>query len=298
MKIEEFLIYMTDVKNVSTNTSISYKKDLDSWNSFLQGRERITRSVIRLYLVELNKRGLKASTVNRHLSSIRTYYRFEILKGYRDDNPFNQIKSLKKQRKLPNYLFFKDLEKIFSKCGDDFFSVRDKLIFKTLYSTGCRVSELTDIRADQVAADVSRIQVTGKGDKDRFVYLTPYVKALVKKYLPLREAFLTEKNKEDERLFIDYMGIGLTTRGIYYLIEKRVREAGIDKKVSPHTFRHTFATHLLNEGADIRIVQELLGHKSISTTQIYTHTGIEKLRQVYRGAHPHGKIKEGVKDGY
>lgn len=298
MKIEEFLIYMTDVKNVSLNTSISYRKDLESWSIFLKDRETITRSVIRLYLVELNKRGLKSSTVNRHLSSLRTYYRFEILKGYREDNPFNQVKSLKKQRKLPNYLFFKDLEIIFSKSGDDFFSVRDLLIFKTLYSTGCRVAELADIKLNQIVSDTRRIKVTGKGDKDRFVYLTPDVKTLLQKYIPLREVFIKEKGKSDKSLFLDYMGVGLTTRGIYYLIEKRVKEAGIDKKVSPHTFRHTFATHLLNEGADIRIVQELLGHKSISTTQIYTHTGIEKLRQVYRGAHPHGKIKEGVKNGY
>lgn len=289
MKIEECISYLTSVKGVSSNTAISYRRDLESWSLFLNGKEKITRGVIRLYLVELQKRGLKASTVNRHLSSIRTYYRFEILNGLRDDNPFNNVKSLKKERKLPNYLFARDLDKIFSKVGDDFFSVRDLLIFKTLYSTGCRVSELVEIKERQVVSNNSRIQVTGKGDKDRFVYFTPDVKGLIKKYLPLREEKLKETGQSSDHLFLDYMGVGLTTRGVYYLIEKRIREAGIDKKVSPHTFRHTFATHLLNEGADIRIVQELLGHKSISTTQIYTHTGIEKLRQVYRGAHPHGK---------
>ncbi|QEN06341.1 tyrosine recombinase [Thiospirochaeta perfilievii] len=248
----------------------------------------MTRSIIRRYLVLLQKRGLKASTVNRHLSAIRNYYKFEILTGVREDNPFNQIKSLKQESKLPNYLFFKDLEKIFSNGGDDFFHIRDQLIFKTLYSTGCRVSELVGITVNQVKNGESRVKVIGKGDKDRFVYLTPDVKNLIKKYLPLREEMLKDRGKINS-LFLDFMGDKLTTRGVYYLIEKRVREVGMDKKVSPHTFRHTFATHLLNEGADIRVVQELLGHKSISTTQIYTHTGIEKLRQVYRGAHPHGK---------
>lgn len=288
MKIEEFIEYLVNVKSLSKNTSVSYYRDMKSWELFLDGNHNITHTVIRRYLVELQKRGLKASTVNRHLSAIRSYYRYEILSGLRDDNPMSQIKSLKQQRKLPNYLFFKDLEKIFKETGDDFFSVRDQLIFKTLYSTGCRVSELTGMKVTQVQHNECRIKVVGKGDKDRFVYFTPDVMTLVKKYIPLRDEKLSEKEKNSS-LFLDFMGIGLTERGIYYLIDKRIREVGVDKKVSPHTFRHTFATHLLNEGADIRIVQELLGHKSISTTQIYTHTGIEKLRQVYRGAHPHGK---------
>lgn len=288
MKVEEFISYLKNVKSVSDNTCISYARDIGSWEKFLDGNDYVTRSIIRRYLVILQKRGLKSTTVNRHLSAIRSYYRYEILNGFRDDNPMNQIKSLKKESKLPNYLFFKDLEKIFSKEGDDFFSIRDKLIFKTLYSTGCRVSELVSIRVSQVQAGPKRLQVVGKGDKDRFVYLTPDVIKLLKVYLPLRENMEKDECKNDA-LFLDYKGMKLTTRGVYYLIEKRIREAGVDKKVSPHTFRHTFATHLLNEGADIRVVQELLGHKSISTTQIYTHTGIEKLRQVYRGAHPHGK---------
>lgn len=289
MKIDTFISYLTDVKGVSSNTTRSYSKDLLSWEKFTRGNNGITRSIIRRYLVDLQRRGLKATTVNRHLSAIRSYYRFEILNGDREDNPFGQIRSLKKESKLPNHLFFKDLEKIFNKGGEDFFTIRDFLIFKTLYSTGCRVSELVEMDVNYVLSSESRIQVIGKGDKDRFVYFTPDVKAIIKKYLPLRQELLLKKEKDSTKLFLDYKAVGITTRGIYYLVDKRIREAGIKKKVSPHTFRHTFATHLLNEGADIRIVQELLGHKSISTTQIYTHTGIEKLRQVYRGAHPHGK---------
>lgn len=288
MKIDDFINYLGSVKGVSNNTLISYRRDLKSWKTFLDGNYIISRSIIRRYLVLLQKKGFKASTVNRHLSAIRSYYKFEILNGLRDDNPMSQIKSLKKEQKLPNYLFFKDLEKIFSKECNDFFQVRDQLIFKTLYSTGCRVSELVGITVNQVKIGVNRVKVIGKGDKDRFVYFTPDVKALIKVYLPLREDKLKGKG-EINSLFLDFMGDGLTVRGVYYLIDKRIREVGVDRKVSPHTFRHTFATHLLNEGADIRVVQELLGHQSISTTQIYTHTGIEKLRQVYRGAHPHGK---------
>ncbi|MGL1894319.1 MAG: tyrosine-type recombinase/integrase [Spirochaetaceae bacterium] len=288
MNVENFISYLRSVRSVSEYTAVSYTRDITAWETFLDGREKVTRSIIRSYLVVLQKKGLKASTVNRQLSAIRSYYRFEILSGIREDNPFNQIKSLKKESKLPNYLFFKDLEKIFNKEGEDFFSVRDLLIFKTLYSTGCRVSELIGIRVSQVQSEQGRVQVVGKGDKDRFVYFTPDVISLITKYLPIREELLKKKGEENDSLFLDYKAVEITTRGIYYLIDKRIREAGVDKKVSPHTFRHTFATHLLNEGADIRIVQELLGHKSISTTQIYTHTGIEKLRQVYRGAHPHG----------
>lgn len=288
MMLDHFISYIENVRGASANTVSGYKRDLLSWFTFLDSNCNISRGLIRRYLVELQKRGLKPSSVNRHLSAIRSYYKYEIIKGLRDDNPLNQIKSLKKESNLPNYLFFKDLEKIFSKGDNDFFHVRDLLIFKTLYSTGCRVSELVRISVKQVANGETRVKVTGKGDKDRFVYFTPDVVSLIKEYLPLREE-KTGRESGIEALFLDYMGEPLTTRGVYYLIEKRIRTIGLDKKVSPHTFRHTFATHLLNEGADIRIVQELLGHKSISTTQIYTHTGIEKLRQVYRGAHPHGK---------
>ncbi|MBN2619302.1 MAG: tyrosine-type recombinase/integrase [Spirochaetales bacterium] len=287
MMVEDFIHYIKNIRNLSSNTVNSYTKDLKSWEDFISNKE-VNRKTIRSYLVELQKRGLKATTVNRHLSAIRSYYSFEIKSGFRDDNPFNQIKSLKKEGKIPNYLFFKELEKIFSNSGDDFFSIRDMLIFKTLYSTGCRVSELVAIKVNEINGK-NRVLVTGKGDVDRFVYLTPDVKKILKEYLPLREKLLLEKKGNSDSLFLDYKGDELTTRGVYYLIEKRIKEAGIEKNVSPHTFRHTFATHLLNEGADIRVVQELLGHKSISTTQIYTHTGIEKLRQVYRGAHPHGK---------
>lgn len=292
MRLEEFITYLKVVKGLSENTITGYSKDLISWYNYVREKKKITRSVIRLYLVELNKRGLKPNSVNRHLSSIRSYYSFEILKGYREDNPFGQVKSLKKDSKLPNYLFFKDLEKIFKDSEDGFFKVRDKLIFKTLYSTGCRVSELVSIMTNQIQG-ANKVRIVGKGDKDRFVFLTPDVQALIKKYTPLRMELQKKYNETDNAFFVDYLGKGLTTRGVYYLLEKRVREAGISKKVSPHTFRHTFATHLLNEGADIRVVQELLGHQSISTTQVYTHTGIEKLRQVYRVAHPHGKITKG-----
>ncbi|OQY40044.1 MAG: hypothetical protein B6229_02530 [Spirochaetaceae bacterium 4572_7] len=295
MMIDAFISYLTNIKSVSNNTSRSYRNDLKSWELYLDGNSDITRNLIRLYLVELHNRDLKASTVNRHLSAIRSYYQYEILNEYRKDNPFNQIKSLKKETKLPNYLFFRDLEKIFAQSGDDFASIRDILIFKTLYSTGCRVSELVGIVLSQISTGQSKLKVVGKGDVDRFVFLTPDVKNLIEKYLPLREDIVDNSKGVVTNLFLDLRGRELTTRGVYYLIEKRIRESGIEKKVSPHTFRHTFATHLLNEGADIRVVQELLGHKSISTTQIYTHTGIEKLRRVYRGAHPHGKIKEGVR---
>lgn len=291
MKIDEFINYLGAVKNLSENSLKNYKRDIDDWSDFLKERS-VKRSVIRLYLVHLSDRGLKSTTVNRRLSSIRSYYRFEILKGYRKDNPFNQVKSLKKERKLPDYLFFQDLEKIFEDVKEDFFKVRDQLIFKTLYSTGCRVSELVDLNLSQVNGN--KIRVRGKGDKDRFVFFTPDVRSLIIKYTPLREELQKRLGVEDDALFLDYMGKRLTSRGVYYLTQKRIREAGVNKKVSPHTFRHTFATHLLNEGADIRVVQELLGHSSISTTQIYTHTGIEKLRKVYRGAHPHGKMIKGA----
>ncbi len=288
MMIDGFIKYLTDVKGISQNTVKGYYRDIKSWEKFLDGNSNVTRNIIRSYLVFLQKKGLKPSSVNRNLSAIRSYYSYEILNGVRDDNPMNQIKSLKAEKKLPNYLFFKDLEKIFSKEGDDFFTIRDKLIFKTLYSTGCRVSELVSIRLEQVCNSEKRVCVTGKGDKDRFLYFTPDVIELIKIYIPLRKKTF-HNNIVTNSLFLDYKGESLTTRGVFYLIDKRIKEAGVDKSVSPHTFRHTFATHLLNEGADIRVVQELLGHKSISTTQIYTHTGIEKLRQVYRGAHPHGK---------
>lgn len=293
MKVEEFLIYCRRMKNLSENSVKAYTKDLESWRAFIGEKEKVTRRDIRLYLVRLKEEGLSPVSVNRRLSAVKSYYHYEIKQGMRKDNPLTLIRSLKKSRKLPDYLFSEDLDKLFKEEEESFFSLRDRFLMKTLYSTGCRVSELCQMDVTEFVKQ-DHIVVTGKGNKMRRVYLGPKVISLGEKYLLYRKKLLLEKEKEEKALFLDYMGERLTARGVYYLIDKRVKEAGIQKKVTPHTFRHTFATHMLNEGADIRVVQEMLGHASISTTQIYTHTGIDRLKQIYRGAHPRGKRKNGV----
>jgi site-specific recombinase XerD len=172
--------------------------------------------------------------------------------------------------------------------GEDFTAHRDRSLFEMLYSTGCRVSELCHLSVQSV--DRNRILIRGKGGKERYVFIGEKARIALNDYLPLRKARLVQKGLQDiTALILDERGQGLTTRGVYYLLQKYMRKSGLNRKIGPHAFRHAFATEILNEGADIRVVQELLGHASLSTTQVYTHTGIERIRKVYRNAHPHGK---------
>ncbi|MFW5684246.1 MAG: tyrosine-type recombinase/integrase, partial [Spirochaetota bacterium] len=212
--------------------------------------------------------------------------------------PLEGVRGLRKQRHLPTFLFEAEMGRLLTLEGDDFTTLRDRLILELLYSTGCRISELVMINLDDIDFKRGRILVHGKGRKDRIVFLGKTAREVLADYLPYRSERLARLGRRDEKaLVMNANGQRITQRGVAGIIQKRVLEKGIAKRVSPHTFRHSFATHILDHGADIRVVQELLGHSSLSTTQVYTHLGLGALKRIYEQAHPHAERAGGTAKG-
>ncbi len=292
-KLMEYDEYIRTLKGLSESTRKAYRNDINGWLDFLSTQdirqEEAGRDDARLYISTLSMRQRSASTINRTLSSLKGYYGFLERRGSVAGNPFAAVRSMKKPAHLPVYLTNREVMILLDHIeGEGFGPSRDRALFELLYSTGCRVSELCSLKVEDAASE--RILIRGKGGKQRYVFIGPAAREALNDYLPLREERLKTKGLDAIRaLILDEQGQGLTTRGVYYILQKYMRKSGLNRKIGPHAFRHAFATEVLNEGADIRVVQEMLGHASLSTTQVYTHTGIERIRQVYRNAHPHGK---------
>lgn len=294
--IVRYLNYLRSVRNLSEQTIHAYRSDLDSFTAWLSEREepleRVDSRILRRYVRELGNRGAAPATVNRHISTLNGLFKYQLRFGEREDNPMEAVRSLRLRRRLPDVLFEDEVEEILDFEGEDFATLRDKLLLELLYSAGCRISELLGIDIDDIAFKRRAVKVQGKGGKERFVFLNEHSYSVVTAYLPLRRELVHRLGRRDEKaLILNQRGSRLTQRGAALLIERRLRAIRVAKRVSPHTFRHSFATHLLDRGADIRIVQELLGHSSLSTTQIYTHLGVNRLKEVYARAHPHGAMK-------
>lgn len=278
---------------MSDHTVESYTRDVGRYFKFLGSRTSLIEAGpddARAYVAELTREGRKAATMNRAISAIRCFYRFQRITQRIDADPFESVHSLKRSGYLPDVLFESEVESMLHPFSDEtegFAATRDRALLELLYSTGCRVSEVVGLDVADLDLKRKTVLVHGKGGKDRLAFLgEPAVGALVD-YLPHRGV---RRAKDDaQALFLNARGQRLTRGGVAYVVGGRAR--GTNKHVTPHTFRHSFATHVLNGGADIRLVQEMLGHVSISTTQIYTHLGIERLKKVYRDAHPHGTRK-------
>ncbi len=293
MSIEayDWLYHLRNVRRLSDATIRSYRRDLAAWSAFLAevgvGEDDATRGEARMFMARMSSRHMAPATVNRRLSALKGYYEWRRRRSPGTSNPFVGSKTVKKGRNLPGYLTHEEIELFLEKTGDDFIGLRDRLLFELLYSTGCRVGELCSLDVSDVVR--RQVRVRGKGDRDRMVFIGSNAAKALEDYLPVRLEHAGDDQDSRRALILDARGERLTTRGVYYLIRRYAAVAGVDKKVSPHTFRHSFATHILDEGADIRTVQELLGHASLSTTQIYTHTGIERIKRVYRSSHPHAR---------
>ncbi|RKX90144.1 MAG: tyrosine recombinase [Spirochaetes bacterium] len=291
IEAHDWLEHLRDVRRLSEATIRSYRRDLASWSAFL-GEQGITdsdagQSEARMFISRMSSRHMASATVNRRLSALKGYYEWRRRRIPGTVNPFFSTRTVKKGRRLPGYLTHEEIEVFLDSTGIDFAGLRDKFLFELLYSTGCRVGEICSLNV----ADVVRrqVRVRGKGDKERMVFIGSRAAEALDSYLPLRLEHSAEDSDSRQALILDLRGERLTSRGVYYLIRRYAALTGMAKNVTPHTFRHSFATHVLDEGADIRTVQELLGHASLSTTQIYTHTGIERIKQVYRLSHPHAK---------
>ena len=284
--IEKFIRYLEIEKNYSPHTILNYKLDLQDFNRFIAGTdlEKIDYLALRKYLAVLKEKNLSSRSVGRRLSALRSFFRFLSREGYIKTNPILMLSSPKLDKHLPSFMTEEEVRKLiesaFAKTPNDLSGLRDRAILEVFYSSGLRISEVVGLNVDDVDFISGILKIRGKGKKERIVPVGEAALGAMRKYLD-------KKKKETEAVFLNKNSRRITTRGVMDIVMKYLHLAGIKPGVSAHTFRHSFATHLLNRGADLRTVQELLGHANLSTTQIYTHLTTERLKSVYDKAHPH-----------
>ncbi len=291
--ILDFISELELEKNYSKLTVNGYLKDLDVFLEYISNQNikdynDITYQDIRLYINYLYNNKYSNKTISRHISSLRSFFKYLKKENIIKDNPCLLISNPKLDKKLPKYLNFEETEKLLNVFdSDNIYDIRNSLILELLYSTGIRVSELVNIKLNDVSIFDRSILITGKGNKQRIVYFG-------KKCLDLLDKYLKKSYNEINVDGVDYLilskkGKKINDRQVREIIDEAARNASIDMKISPHVLRHTFATHMLSDGADLRSVQELLGHENLSTTQIYTHLTNEEIRRVYLNAHPRAR---------
>lgn len=288
--IDKFLEYLKLERNYSDNTIISYKNDLYEFESiYEQDILELKYKDINKYLKYTYDKNYNRNTISRKISALKSFYNYYKKNGKITSSPLNNISYPKKTLNLPKYLQYNELEILFEVPDiNSPYGQRDSLILELLYATGLRVSELVNIKLTDIDLSSCEIRVIAKGNVERIVFFGQYAKDIMELYLrDGRECLL--KGRNSEYLFINNKFNKLTDRGVRYILDKLLEQTSIKTKISPHSLRHTFATHLLNEGADLKVVQELLGHKNLSTTSIYTHVSNEKLRDVYYKSHPRSK---------
>ena len=294
-EISAFEQYLRSERNASPHTVDAYLRDIRAflYQSTRKRIEDVRLSDVRLWLAALRKQGQANTTLRRKLASLNAFFRFLQRQEILNANPAEAVRSPRARRDLPPYLSIDQaVRMVDKKTTGDFFSVRDRAILELLYSSGIRVSELSGLDLSAVSFSPEMIRVRGKGSKERVVPFGTHAAEALKNYLPLRDSMLNKRRRPEEKaLFINRLGTRLTTRAVQRLVAKRRLETGITSPVTPHAFRHSMATHLLESGADLRSIQELLGHVSLATTQKYTHLDLSRLVDVYSTAHPRARKK-------
>lgn len=284
-RISKFIDHLRTERNYSVHTLSNYQRDLRFLLGFLRAR-KIDRSAARDYLMELEKRRYSRRSIARKLSSARSFFRFLLREKLVEQNPFENLLTPKLPKKLPNFLYPEELRSLLQAPDQNTpQGIRDRAMLEVLYGTGLRVTEIIRMNSNDVDFDEGEIKVLGKGSKERIVLFGSHARQALHKYLREARPQLVS-SKKAPALFINRRGGRLTPRSVERTIAFHAKKAGLNKKVTPHTLRHSFATHLLSGGADLRMVQELLGHVSLSTTQVYTHITKERLKEVYDAAHP------------
>lgn len=287
--IYEFLDYISYEKKYSDYTEKNYELDLFKYFEYLDKNNLNYLTVkykdVSNFTLFLAKQNYKSTTINRIDSSIRSFYNYLELEEKINGNPFKAASNLKVPKRLPNYFKYDEYLTMISVIDKDDYEYRNRLILEMLFATGLRVSELSNIKIKDIDFSEREIKIMGKGSKERFVFYNKECATVLDSYLKECRSKLLN-GKDSEYLFINHLGDKLTDRGIRLIIDKIVKKSCIKSKVSPHTFRHTFATLLLNEGCNIKSVQELLGHSSLGTTGIYTHLTNDEVRLAYMKAHP------------
>ncbi len=296
--IDRFLRYLQVERNASPMTLKSYREDLSALAEYLAeacggecpGPEAISVLDLRGYAAALAEAGYAKSTIARRLASMRSFFRFGQREGWTKANPAKPLRNPRKTRSLPHFLSSEDIGRLLSAPPPGSpMGLRDRAILETLYSAGLRVSELVGLNDGDVDFDAGLLRVRGKGRRERLAPIGSYAADALRRWLHVRKLHPRAPQGSEAPVFTNKFGRRLSTRSVARMLEKYLRHTGLDQRTSPHSLRHSFATHLLDRGADIRSVQELLGHKSLVTTQIYTHVSSAALREAYEKAHPRAK---------
>ncbi|GAA4063508.1 tyrosine recombinase XerC [Amphibacillus indicireducens] len=294
---EQFSLYLKIEKDVSPYTLKYYNQDIDDFKVFLNQEQifsftDIDDRVVRFFLTYLYQRKLSRKSVARKISSLRTFYKYLEREKITTSNPFLTVSLPKTEQTLPHFLYEEEIKELFTISDlTTPLGQRNQALIELMYATGIRVSELVNLTIDAIDFSLATILVLGKGRKERYVPFGSYARDALRLYISEgREVLLKKNSAGTDALFLNSNGKQLTTRGVSYILNKIVEEAATTIHIHPHALRHTFATHMLNAGADLRSVQELLGHDHLSSTQVYTHVSKDRLKDVYMKAHPRAKL--------
>jgi integrase/recombinase XerC len=299
-KIEAYLDYLRTVRGVSPRTMDAYSRDLQRFAQYCANHhiplEGASPYEVQSFIADLSAEGVAAVSINRALSSVRGFFRYLYRFKFRSDDPTADLRNLKSPKQLPTFLWEGEMAH-FAELPDTagiLWPERDKALIMVMYSAGLRISEVANLKIQDLEGDLSSAWVVGKGDKERQVFFSDEGREALALYLTSRASRI-HQDKATDRLFINRNGGPLSVPGIRWIISKYAERSGLDKPIHPHSLRHSFATHLVNAGCDVRMVQELLGHSSLSTTQRYTHVDMEGLKRIYKKAHPHGMRKGSIR---
>ncbi|MDD4587294.1 MAG: site-specific tyrosine recombinase XerD [Heliobacteriaceae bacterium] len=298
--VDAFLMHLAVEKGLAANTIAAYRRDLADLVAFLRQRgvtnpQKVTRDHLQAYLYQVKRRGLAPTTRARRLAACKGFFRFLADGGVITQDPTVLVSGPRHTRSLPQVLNVEEIQALLAGPNRTVTGLRDKAMLETLYGCGLRVSELIGLRLHQVRLDLGFVRVIGKGDKERVVPLGFHAIKAITAYLELARGRLLREPRETH-LFLNRRGKPLTRQGYWKILRTYSCRVGLEKKISPHTLRHSFATHLLANGADLRAVQEMLGHADISTTQIYTHLTLGRLREVYDHCHPRAQLPASAPD--
>ncbi len=288
-----FLLYLITERHYSELTKKAYEEDINEFTDFLSATgepsyKSVSLQDVRIFLGELSERELSRNTISRKISSLRAFYQFLLKNEVVTENPFSYIHLKKKTLRLPRFFYEKEIDALFEAVkGERTLDFRNEALLEILYGTGIRLSECKNIQMKDIDFDLGVVLIRGKGNKERYVPFGHYAAAAIQEYLEKGRSVLMKKyQKEHDFLFVNQYGVPISSSGIEYVLNQIIKKSSLTSKIHPHMLRHSFATHLLNNGADMRTVQELLGHASLSSTQIYAHVTKEHLQKNYRKFHP------------
>lgn len=293
-EIKMFLTYLSVERHYSNETIIAYERDIDEFMQYLtdsqvKSWEEVDVYLVKMYLGQLHRKRYSRSSISRFLSSLRSFYSALVDQGKVSQNPFLGVKFRKGQQNLPSFFYEKEMEELFQSIqGQKPLDYRNRALVELLYATGMRVSELTSLTLSQLDFSLNIVLVHGKGNKERYVPFGEFASEALIDYLQNARATLM-RGKNHNFIFVNHLGDSLTTNGVEYILKQLIKKTSLSQHIHPHMIRHSFATHLLNNGADMRTVQELLGHVSLSSTQIYTHVTKDALQHQYHQFFPRSK---------